>query len=53
MLFIHHAGSAHSQIGDVPIQEAEIIIGKHRNGPEGFFKVKADLEHFRFTNFGG
>ena len=51
VLFVHHKGAAHTQAGQAPIPEAEIIIGKHRNGPEGFITVKADLEHFKFSDF--
>lgn len=51
VLFVHHKGSSHSQVGQAPVPDAEIIIGKHRNGPEGLITVKADLEHFKFSDF--
>lgn len=43
VLFIHSKSATPN--------EAEIIIGKHRNGQAGFFNVKADLEHFKFYDF--
>lgn len=56
ILFLHREDYAHEAQGAgqfTPTREAEIIVGKQRNGPTGTALVRFEREYTRFANLEG